>query len=135
MTALQKTINSLKNTLPILVMVLLFISLAINLIPEDFYSQAFSGGLLDPFIGAILGSIAAGNPSTSYVIGGELIGQGVNFAAITAFLVAWVTVGAIQFPAESVLLGKKFALTRNAVALVSAIAVALLTSATLEVIS
>jgi uncharacterized membrane protein YraQ (UPF0718 family) len=47
--------------------------------------------------------------------------------AVTAFLVAWVTVGIIQLPAESSILGMKFALLRNISAFVLAIVVSIVT--------
>ncbi len=135
MNSLEKTWNALKSMAPTLLSVLLLVSLATNFIPESFYEQAFSGGWTDLAVGAVTGSIAAGNPSTSYVLGGELLSRGVGLAAVTAFLVAWVTVGIVQFPAEAVLLGKKFAVARNAAAFASAIAVALLTAATMQVVA
>ena len=132
--ALEKTLNAIRRMLPVLVGVLLLVSLFVAAVPKEFYSTAFSGGFLDPVIGAVLGSVAAGNPATSYVLGGELLAQGISLAAITAFLTAWVTVGLVQFPAESVLMGKRFALVRNATAFASSIAVAWLTVFTLGLI-
>ena len=70
----------------------------------------------------------AGNPVTSYVLGGEFLTQGVGLVAVTAFIVAWVTVGLVQLPAEALLLGKKFAVTRNIVSFFFAIIVALITA-------
>ncbi|GAH89897.1 unnamed protein product [marine sediment metagenome] len=60
-----------------------------------------------------MGSVLAGNPLTSYVLGGELLKQGMSLVAVTSFLVAWVTVGLVQLPAEAIMLGKKFAILRN----------------------
>ena len=56
----------------------------------------------DTVIGSAIGSIAAGNPIMSYIIGGELMKEGVSLFAITAFIVTWVTVSIVQFPAEAV---------------------------------
>ena len=74
-----------------------------------------------------MGSVLAGNPVTSYVLGGELLTQGVNLVAVTAFLVAWVTVGFVQLPAESMMLGKKFAISRNILSFIFSIIVAIIT--------
>jgi len=57
-----------------------------------------------------------------------MLERGVSLIAVTAFIVAWVTVGVVQFPAEVAILGKRFAIARNAVAFISAIIVALITS-------
>ena len=64
---------------------------------------------------------------TSYIIGGEQMFQGVSMLAITAFIVAWVTVGVIQLPAEALMLGKRFALLRNVISFITAVIIAILT--------
>jgi hypothetical protein len=51
---------------------------------------------------------------------------------VTAFIAAWVTVGVIQLPAEAAILGKRFALTRNALSFIFAIIVAIATVITLR---
>lgn len=112
-------------SIPMLAGIVLLISLASALIPKSLYNGAFGHGILDPIIGSIVGSILAGSPVTSYVIGGELLAQGVTLVAITAFIVAWVTVGVVQLPAEATLLGKKFAIIRNVVSFIISIAVAI----------
>lgn len=75
-----------------------------------------------------------GQPATSYIIGGELLGKGVSLVAMTAFLISWVTVGSIQLPAEATMLGWRFALLRNLVSFAFSVLVALLSVATLEMI-
>jgi len=54
--------------------------------------------------------------------------------AITAFIISWVTVGIVQLPAESLMLGKKFAFTRNIVSFITAIIIAILTVFTIRLI-
>jgi hypothetical protein len=133
--SLIKTLKSFRQMVPIITGVLLLISLAVAVVPKEFYLSVFTGNeLIDSLIGAIFGSVAAGNPITSYIIGGELLLQGVSFVAITAFIVAWVTVGVIQLPAESMILGRRFALKRNAVSFLMSIAIAVLVVFTLGVL-
>ncbi|GAG27215.1 unnamed protein product [marine sediment metagenome] len=128
-------INNMKMSLPVLVGVLLLVGLVNTSIPKVYFTKIFTGNnLLDPFIGTAFGSVAAGNPLTSYIIGGELLKNGINLAAVVAFILSWVTVGTVQLPAESLMLGKRFALVRNGISFVMAILVALLTVTTLEVI-
>ena len=116
------------SSLPVLVGAILLIGLASAIIPKSFYSTVFSmDPLLDSFIGSVIGSIMAGNPITSYIIGGELLEQGISLMAVTAFMVSWVTVGMVQLPAESILLGKRFAIIRNLSALLLSILVAVIT--------
>ncbi len=126
--AARGLLNNIKVSVPILVGVLLLIGLVNTLVPKEFFSRIFTGNrVLDPLIGALFGSIAAGNPLTSYVIGGELLKNGVSLVAVLAFIGSWVTVGTVQFPAESLMLGRKFALLRNGISLVMAIVIAVLT--------
>jgi len=123
-----KTLDNFKQIIPFILGILLLISLISIIVPQDFYSKIFTHyPILDSFIGATIGSISAGNPITSYIIGGELLKQGVSLIAVTAFLLGWVTVGIIQLPAESLMLGKRFAITRNIISFFFAIIIAVLT--------
>jgi uncharacterized membrane protein YraQ (UPF0718 family) len=132
---LKRTANSFRNMIPVLLGVVLLISLILTAFPDEFYSAVFTGSPVpDSLLGAVIGSVAAGNPVNSYIIGGELLGQGVSMAAVVAFISAWVTVGLIQFPAESVMLGRRFALSRNALSFLLAIVMGVLMSLILGVI-
>ena len=130
--AFFKTGQAFRKSLPILASVLMLLALADTLIPKQAYRRIFTGNeILDPLMGTVIGSISGGNPITSYIIGGELRQQGVSMLAITAFIVAWVTVGIIQLPAEALMLGKRFAIARNAVSFCISIMIAILTVWTL----
>jgi len=130
-----KTGKSFWNLFPLLLGTILLVSLFIKLIPKSFYFSIFEGHfLIGSFMGSLIGSISAGTPLTSYIIGGELLEQGTSLIVVTAFLVAWVTVGIIQLPAESTTLGKKFALLRNLLAFIFSIIIAIITILILEVI-
>ena len=131
-----KALKSFGTILPVLIGVILLIGLFKIYIPSKLISSVFTGELLrDTFFGSMIGSISAGNPITSYIIGGELLKEGVSLFAVTAFVTAWVTVGIIQLPAEASILGKRFALTRNALSFIFAILVAIATVVTLKVIT
>ena len=132
--AVIKSAKALWKSLPLILGTILLVSLISILIPKSFYTSVFSKNIfLDSFIGSLVGSISAGNPVTSYIFGGEMLSQGVSLLAVTAFLVAWVTVGIIQLPAEIAILGKKFALLRNITSFILAIVVAIITILILEV--
>jgi len=125
-TAAKGTLNAFSRSIPILLAVLFLISFIINAIPQETYNKIFSGNaFFDSMIGAILGSISAGNPINSYILGGEFLDQGVGLIAVTAFILTWTTVGIVQLPAESVMLGRKFAIYRNVASFISAIAIAI----------
>lgn len=130
--------KSLKNfgaSLPVLVGVVLLLGLFRVNVSIQLINSIFRGNFLwDVTIGSVIGSISAGNPITSYIVGAELIEEGVSLFAVTAFIVAWVTVGLVQFPAEAAILGKKFALKRNLLSFVLAVLVSLATVSILMVI-
>lgn len=130
--ALLQTVGVFKIALPILTGVLLLINLLDPLL-QSRYAQWFTGNyLLDPLIGALAGSISFGIPITSYIAGGELLAKGVSLLAVTAFIMAWTTVGLVMLPLEASFLGKKFALARNGLNFVFAILIAVLTDLTLR---
>jgi uncharacterized membrane protein YraQ (UPF0718 family) len=119
--------KSLWKILPLILGTILLVSLIINLIPKSFYLSVFRGNFfIDSLIGSLIGGISVGTPITSYIIGGEFLENGISLIAVTAFLVAWVTVGVIQLPAESAILGRRFAFLRNITAFFSAIIIALI---------
>jgi uncharacterized membrane protein YraQ (UPF0718 family) len=125
--AFRKAGKSLLTAIPMIVGILVLISLFDTFVPVSSYKILFRGTILDPIVGALLGSVVAGNPVTSYLISGALLKQGISLLTVTAFLTAWVTVGVIQLPAEIQFFGKKFALLRNASAFVLSLVVAGLT--------
>ena len=114
-------------SLPVLLGVVLLLSMLSVLIPKSLYSALFRGNaFLDPLIGAGIGSLMAGNPVTSYVLGGELLVLGISLVAVTAFLISWVTVGIVQLPAEMMMLGKRFAIARNALSFIFSVLIAVI---------
>lgn len=130
---LKKTIWSFINVLPIIFGMLLLTSLLMTLFPKLLSAGLFGkGDMLDSLLAAAIGSIAIGHPLASYLFAGEMLSTGVGLIPVTALIVAWVTVGAIQIPAEALLLGMRFAICRNGVAFIAAIAISFLTAATLH---
>jgi uncharacterized membrane protein YraQ (UPF0718 family) len=133
--SITKSARMFWRVLPLILGTILLVSLMVTLIPKSFYLKVFQNNIvLDPIIGSAVGSVSAGNPLVSYIIGGELLKQGISLIAVTAFIVAWVTVGFIQLPAESMILGKKFAFVRNILSFIFAIIVALITVVILGVV-
>lgn len=131
----KKAAKALWTSFPMIIGTVLLVSLISALVPKSFYLSIFSkNSITDSFIGSLIGSISAGSPITSYIFGGEMLANGIGLIAVTAFLVSWVTVGIIQFPAESAILGKKFAILRNVTAFFFSIIVAIITVLILEVI-
>jgi len=123
-TSIIKTLKSFVVMVPILLGVILLIGLFKTYITPDLISSIFKGKLFqDTLLGSLIGSISAGNPISSFIIGGELLKEGVSLFAVTAFIVS----------AEASILGKRFALTRNFLSFILAIVVAIATVLTLRI--
>jgi len=105
--AIRSSARQFTTLLPILVGVVLLIGLFNAFVSKGFLASIFSGNvMLDTLWGACFGSIFAGNPINSYVIGGELLKYGISLFAVTALIITWVTVGLVQLPAEIAALGR-----------------------------
>lgn len=129
-SAVRKSLNALWRSAPLLFGIIFLVGLVQAFFPSQVVSDIFHRNVfLDSFLGSVMGSIMVGNPITSYVIGGELLDQGVSLTAVTAFIVAWVSVGIVQFPAEATMLGRNFSLLRNSLSFLFSIFVAVLTTA------
>ncbi|MCK5516100.1 MAG: permease [Desulfobulbaceae bacterium] len=88
--------------------------------------------LFDTLIGTLSGAAGTGNPMVSYVIGGEMLGQGVSLYAVSALILSWVTLGFIQLPAEVEVFGGRFTLYRNLLAFFFTMLIAVLTTLTVQ---
>lgn len=132
--AVQKSLQVFKSFLLMMFGILLLINL-INLFVRDYYSEIFTGNLLlDPLVGALAGSFSFGMPITSYILGGELLSEGISLLAITSFILTWTTVGMVMLPLEMSFLGKRFALVRNGINFIFSILISILVIFTLNVL-
>jgi predicted Fe-Mo cluster-binding NifX family protein len=126
---LKRSMKQFAGLLPVMGGVVLLIGLFKTFLTREMISGFFLGrGLPDAFFGTCLGSLLAGNPINSYLIGGELLDRGVTLFGVTAFITAWVSVGLLQLPAEMAALGKLFALARNGLSFLFSIVMSLLTA-------
>lgn len=133
--SLRQTGKMLLRVFPNILAVVLLSGLIMEFVPLRRLSELLGGGFFtDGLIGAGIGSISIGNPLVSYVLGGELLDQGVSLMAVTALLVSWVTVGSIQLPAEIQTFGTRFALFRNGVSFLFALIIAFLVLMTMQLL-
>lgn len=133
--AARKTAVTFFRTFPIVLGVLALASLMTAALPPERVSQILPvESVFGPPIGAVLGSVAAGHPLTSYVLAGELTAAGAGFATVTALIVSWVTVGIVHLPAEAAILGVRFAIVRNLLSFVLAIVMAYLVAIVLPLV-
>lgn len=132
---LVRAATGMATAFPMILAVVLLLGLLHELVPPARLQTLFGRQAgLDLLVGTVVGSVSTGNAVTSYVIGGELLVEGISLGAVTAFLVAWVTVGVVQLPAEAEFLGRQFAMVRTVTSAISAIVVALLTVGLLGVL-
>ena len=122
--SVKKTGSSFIRILPVILGILALANLVTVLLPPRLLTATLPlEGALGPLVGSVAGGVAVGHPLTSYVLAGEFMNTGIDLATVTAFIVSWVTVGVAQFPAEAAMLGTRFALWRNALALVFAMTI------------
>ncbi len=134
--AAKQTATTFLHMFPILFGVLALASLLNAAMPLHMITEALPmEGIFGPVVAALIGSVAAGHPLTSYVLGGEFQAAGIGLATVAAFLVSWVTVGIVQLPTEIFSLGKRFALFRCVFCFFSSIAIAYLMAFTLRLLS
>jgi len=134
--AARSSAKQFATMLPVMVGVVLLIGLLNTLVSKEYLASIFPGSLpLDTLWGACFGSILAGNPINSYVIGGELLKGGISLYAVTALIITWVTVGLVQLPAEIAALGRRFALLRTALSFALSIPIAILTVVFLDLVT
>ena len=135
LASLYKAAISFAGMLPIMIAVILLLGLLRILVSKQTIARVFTGRWLqDTLLGSLTGSVSAGNAVTSYIIGGEFLKQGISLFAVTAFIVAWVTVGFVQYPAEMDFLGKRFATFRNVLSFILATLVSIATVTIVKVI-
>lgn len=132
----QKSTLSFVAVMPLLLGVIGLVGLFQTLVTPQMLASLFRGQpLADTLIGTLSGAISSGNPIVSYLIGGELLQQGISLYAVTAFLLSWVTLGLIHLPAEVEVFGGRFTLYRNLLAFLFTVLIALLTSFTIQVLA
>ena len=133
---MQKSALSFFAMAPLLLGVIGLVGLFQVLVTPKMLASLFRGNpLADTLIGTLTGALAAGNPVVSYLLGGELLAQGISLYAVTAFILSWVTLGFIQLPAEIEVFGGRFTLYRNILAFVFTMLIAVLTTLTLQALS
>ena len=99
---------------PMLLAVIALVGLFETYITPQMIHSFFNGHVIhDTILGTTAGAVSVGQPFLSYIIGGELLQEGVSLYAVTAFILAWVTLGLIQLPLECSIFGLRFAVVRN----------------------
>ncbi len=128
-------INSTKSfisTLPMIIAVTGLVGLLQIYITPMMLSNLFGySDISDTLVGTFIGAISSGNGAISYVIAQGLQEQGVSIYALGAFVLAWVTLGFVQLPAEASVFGVRFTIIRNILALISTMLISYFTVITI----
>lgn len=133
---LQKSSLSFLAMAPLLLATIGLVGLFQILVTPKMLASLFRGNpFIDTLIGTLSGAVAVGNPIVSYLLGGELLNQGISLYAVTAFLLSWITLGFTQLPAEIEVFGGRFTLYRNILAFLFAMLTAVATTLTIQVLS
>ena len=130
---LKKAALSIFYVSPMILGVLGLSSLLLTYITPDQVKTVFTGNsITDTLYGTFLGGVMMGNAMISYILGGELLKMGVSLYAVTAFLLAWVTIGYVQLPMEIAFFGKRFTIIRNLMAILFTLLLSILIVLTYE---
>ncbi len=133
--AIIKSLITFISMMPMLLGVIGLISLFQIYISSDILATLFGySTFLDISMGTAIGAISSGNPAMSYIIGENLLHDGVSLYAVTAFILAWVTLGIVQLPAEASVFGLKFTIYKNVLTIFSTMIIAYITILTLQFI-
>jgi len=136
----EKIKNSLKQAsiglakiTPMILAVIGLVGLFEAYITPKMLQNLFNGNLIhDELIGIVTGAVSVGQPFLSYIIGGELLKDGVSYYAVTAFILSYVTLGVIQIPVQIEAFGKKFTIILNILSLIFSVIVSVATVWTLK---
>jgi uncharacterized membrane protein YraQ (UPF0718 family) len=134
--AFYKSAKGFALNLPMLTGVILLTGLFEVFVTPEMLSSLFSGHpFYDTLIGTVSGGISVGQPFVSYLIGGELLNNGMSYYAVTAFILSWVTLGVVQLPYEYSMFGGRFTLIRNLLAFIFVLLITFVTVQTLQLLA
>ena len=121
---------------PMLLAVIALVGLFKTYITPKMLHSLFDGNMIhDTIVGTTAGAVSVGQPFLSYIIGGELLKEGVSLYAVTAFILAWVTLGLVQLPLEFSIFGPRFAIIRNLLSIVFAFILSCISVYTLNLLN
>lgn len=134
--AFYKSATGFALNLPMLTGIILLTGLIEVFITPEMLSSLFSGHpFYDTLIGTVSGGISVGQPFVSYLIGGELLNNGMSYYTVTAFIASWVTLGVVQLPYEYSVFGGRFTLIRNLLAFIFVLLITFVTVQTLHLLA
>ena len=132
-SVLQNAAKTLYVISPMLLAVIGLVGLFKTFVTPQMLHTLFNGSALhDMLMGVGFGGVSVGQPFLSYIIGGELLDEGASFYGVTAFILAFVTLGVVQLPMEFSIFGFRFTLVRNLLSLIFAFLLSVAITVTLR---
>ncbi len=132
-SALKNAAKTLYVISPMLLAVIGLVGLFKTFVTPQMLHTLFNGSALhDMLMGVGFGGVSVGQPFLSYIIGGELLDEGASFYGVTAFILAFVTLGVVQLPMEFSIFGLRFTLVRNLLSLIFAFLLSVAITVTLR---
>lgn len=132
---LKKSSLSFAAMTPMILGTIGLVGLFQTMVSPQTLASFFSGNIFaDTLIGTVTGAFISGTPIISYLLGGELLNQGISLYPVTAFILSWVTMRLLHIPVEVAYFGKRFTFYRNFLAFIFTIIISLLTVSTLNLL-
>jgi uncharacterized membrane protein YraQ (UPF0718 family) len=128
-TGLKIAARKLLHILPPLLLMIILVSIALYLVPEQFITHTLADGnrYVSTLIASLFGSITILPGFIAFPLSGILKAQGVAYMVISAFTTTLMMVGVLTFPVEKAYFGTKVALIRNIISFGIALCVACVT--------
>ena len=132
----RKTVQALRisgrrftTILPAFLMMLVLVSVVLLLIPDEVISNYLAGS--NKFIGVLsasfFGSVTLMPGFIAFPLAGMLLTRGVAYMVLSAFTTTLMMVGVLTYPIEKQYFGAKVTIMRNALSLLIALVVAMVT--------
>jgi uncharacterized membrane protein YraQ (UPF0718 family) len=136
-TSREKTLSALKHAwrsgitvLPVFLMMIIFVSIVLGLLPESVivnYLGNGGQGIMGILSGLLLGSVTVMPGFIAFPLCGILLKQGVAYMVLSAFSTSLMMVGVLTYPLEKQYFGARVTILRNAIGLMIAFLVAIMT--------
>jgi len=129
MAALRLAGKRFANILPVFAAMLILLAISTSFLPDEVILRWFRGGSewTGMAVALFVGSLTLMPGFIAFPLCGVLLTKGVPYMVLSAFTMSLMTVGILTFPLEQRYFGTKVTLLRNAVSLVIAVIVAVVT--------
>lgn len=126
--ALKSALRSARQLASSLISVLIVIGLMLGFVSQDTIGAVLGegSGVLGVLASGLLGSVMHIPALVAFPLGASLMRAGASTVAVAVFITTLTMVGFVTIPLEIRILGRRFAIARNALSLVCAILIGLL---------